>query len=220
MSVGLMDRLRRLAAGDSLHGLRGEAFEQAARELPTEAKRRLRIETLARLEQLRREGDEARAADLAAELARAAEQADKGRPVTVDAGPAMKCERAEAVARRVSGLAGELGLRSSDGAPVSARYCLEALADRAAVLAELLEAAYRRDGEPAALRELRRELSRAKASEWEARRSHEESQRRYNALRDPEAEAGVMAAAAASDEAARKVGAIKAELAREWAIVI
>jgi hypothetical protein len=151
----------------------------------------------------RAEQEEARAADLAVIHKAVQDARDEGSPNEPPIFPLVG-EHMEACAERQR--ARESRYRCSRPARLRA-------------IAAALDVAYRRDGEPRELQELRRDIAAAKRATWPLFDALQKSRERYNYLRlDHEAEREVMAASAAVDAAERVHDALRRRLVDDFAV--
>lgn len=201
----LIQKLRAAVAGDTFHGLTSEQAESKVLTLEQDKLLKLWREALAANEARAQVSDEARAAWLA-EIEREAEKArDEGRRHEPDVGADAWC-RSEHAARMVKALA---KINERDGS-----------AGRAGLIGCELRARYQRDGEPAGVLALRKQLDAAALAVFEALQAQDRARELFRVLRTVEAEHKVMEAAGTVDAAERKALAVKRELHDAWAVLI
>jgi hypothetical protein len=185
-AANLLTRIRLLAAGDTAHGLWGQAFQTWAATQPFDHVRNM-FRGLAELQRWIIETTDASHVECRAAQERAfREAADDGRRYDATHDPAA-CPILKAAADAI---------RSRVAAHDIDPPTREAVNERIKDLAQALQDRYRREGEPDGLVALRADVAKAKLATWEPARRLKEARERYNHVGAAIAEADVLKAAA------------------------
>jgi hypothetical protein len=219
--TGLIERLRERFAGDTLVGLNLDAVERRCESLTTDRKLALFQHHVSLASELVADSDAASAADLRVAEAKARRASDDGGRELIE--HPINGDATKAYLEKWSARAAEFGLRTDNSGAADVGGILCAIRGRIRLLSLALDAIYKREGEPAALKALRVEHSKATAATWAATAAVMAARKARNEAGGTAAgvsEASILDAIAKEGTAAAAREALRRRLWDEWAATV